>query len=877
MYVLIYFLSSKYMNTERYTISASKRLEEAQNLAIQQSNPALESIHLLSSILGSNESINRELLGRVGADVELFAKRSAEQLDKLPKASGQSWITLSGELNTVIVYADTLAKTMQDSYITEEHLFLALIEKAKSLDDIFKTFSITFAVYKKEVEALRGGEKVTSNDAENLYEALKKYTIDLVEMAKKGKIDPVIGREEEIHRTIQILSRRTKNNPVLIGDPWVGKTAIVEGIARKIVEGDVPDVLKNKRILTLDLGALIAGAKYRGEFEERLKSVLKEVEKSDGGIILFIDEVHTIVGAWNQEGSADAGNLLKPALARGAIKVIGATTINEYRKYIEKDQALERRFQQVMVDEPTITDAIAILRGIKDKYETFHGIKITDRAIVAAVELSVKYIPDRKLPDKAIDLIDEAAASVKMSSTSKPIELDKLEKEIRSLEIEREAVKAEKVQDAKIMNELEKTLAEMQEQFRTKLSKWQREKDLIISVKTNKEKIEALKNQALELERDADYAGVARIRYGEIPVLEKAIESVEQELGEIQKKGESFLREKVDIEDIATIIAKWTRIPVGKLVEGEGEKYLHLFERLASHVVGQDKALKLVSEAIARNKAGLSDPEKPIGSFLFLGPTGVGKTETARALAEELFNDPHAMIRIDMSEYGEAHTVARLIGSPPGYIWHEEGGQLTEAVRRKPYSVILFDEVEKAHRDVFNVFLQILDDGRLTDGKWRTVSFKNAIIIMTSNVGTHLISSLSSERRGAGGEVENPELTKGIMSELKNYFRPEFLNRIDDIVVYNPLSEGVLSGIIDILLQDVTRLLAEKHITVTYDESLKNSLIATGYDREFGARPLKRAITRMVINPLSTMILSGELTEGMSIKLGIQNDKLILK
>jgi ATP-dependent Clp protease ATP-binding subunit ClpB len=514
---------------------------------------------------------------------------------------------------------------------------------------------------------------------------------------------------------------------------------------------------------------------------------------------------------------------LKPALARGAIKVIGATTIAEYRKYIEKDQALERRFQQVVVDEPTIEDAISILRGIKDKYEAFHGIKIMDRAITSAVELSVKYIPDRKLPDKAIDLIDEAASSVKMSSTSKPIVLDKLEKEIRSLEIEREALKTEAIQDPKIMNELEKNLAEKQEEFRTKLSKWQQEKDLIISVKTHKEKIESLKNNALELERDADYAGVARIRYGEIPVLEKEIDSIEQELSDIQKKGESFLREKVDIEDIAEIIAKWTRIPVGKLMEGEGEKYLHLFERLSSHVVGQDNALRLLSEAIARNKAGLSDPEKPIGSFLFLGPTGVGKTETAKALAEELFNDPHAMIRIDMSEYGEAHTVARLIGSPPGYIGHEEGGQLTEMVRRKPYSVILFDEIEKAHTDVFNVFLQILDDGRLTDGKGRTVSFKNTIIIMTSNVGSRLIETTSDEK----------ELTKNIMGELKNHFRPEFLNRIDDIVVYNPLSESVLSGIIDILLQDVTHLLAEKHIIVSYDESLKTEIIATGYDREF--------------------------------------------
>jgi len=707
----------------------------------------------------------------------------------------------------------------------------------------------------------------SAQDGENLEEILGKYTIDLVELAKAGKIDPVIGREEEIRRTIQILSRRTKNNPVLIGEPGVGKTAIVEGIARKIVEQDVPDTLKNKRILTLDLGALIAGAKYRGEFEERLKWVLKAVEKSEGDIILFIDEVHTIVGAGNVEGGADAGNLLKPSLARGTIKVIGATTTNEYRKYIEKDQALERRFQPVMVDEPSQEDAIAILRGLKDKYETFHGIKITDRAITGAVELSVKYIADRKLPDKAIDLIDEAASSVKMSSTSKPVELDRLEKEIRSLEIEREAIRAEKVQDPKIMEELEKNLSLKQEEFRTKLAKWQKEKDLIISVKTNKEKIESLTNEALISERNMDYTAVARLRYGEIPALEKTITEIESELREIQSKGESFLRERVDIEDIAEIIAKWTRIPVGKLVESDREKYLHLFENLRTRVIGQDEALRLVAEAIQRNKAGLSDPEKPIGSFLFLGPTGVGKTETAKVLAEELFNNSQAFIRIDMSEYGEAHSVARLIGSPPGYVGHEEWGQLTELVRRKPYSVILFDEIEKAHRDVFNVFLQILDDGRLTDGKGRTVSFKNTIIIMTSNVGSRLIETTT----------DKTELTKGIMSELKWFFRPEFLNRIDDIVVYNPLSEAILSGIVDILLRDVTALLAEKHITVQYDESLKKELLLEWYEQEFWARPLKRAITRLVINPLSTLVLSGEIGEWSDITLATKEGRLIVK
>ncbi|MDD2565618.1 MAG: AAA family ATPase [Candidatus Gracilibacteria bacterium] len=876
------------MNIEKFTISASKRLQEAQNIAVSNGNNTFESAHLLLAILEAPDSINNEILSRLGINGELLRNEVNDFVAKLLRVSGgQSQITASQELNQVLAYSDNLARSMQDSYITEEHLFLSLIEKASSLSGVFKTYLITFSDYKKEVENIRSGEKVTSNDAENIYESLKKYAIDLVELAKAGKIDPVIGREEEIRRTIQILSRRQKNNPVIIGDPGVGKTAIVEGIARKIVENDVPDNLKGKKIMSLDMGALIAGAKFRGEFEERLKAVLKEVEKSEGGIILFIDEVHTIVGAGGQEGGGDAGNLLKPALARGQIRVIGATTINEYRKYIEKDQALERRFQPVMVDEPSIPEAISILRGLKDRYETFHGIKISDKAIVGAVEFSSKYIADRKLPDKAIDLIDEASASVKMSSTSKPVELDTLEKEIRFLEIEKEAIKNEKSGDKLRLEEIEKELANKQENLRTKVSKWQKEKDLIAKIKENKEKIEKLKLEAEDFERNFDYQAVARIRYNDIPALEKENIEIESDIEENKKKGETYLKDRVDIEDIASIVSKWTGIPVGKLVEQEKEKYLQLFERLNKKVIGQNEALKLVSEAIIRNKAGLSDEKKPIGSFLFLGPTGVGKTETAKALAEEIFNDKNAFIRIDMSEYMESHTVSRLIGSPPGYIGHEEGGQLTELVRRKPYSVILFDEIEKASRDVFNVFLQILDDGRLTDGKGRTISFKNTIIIMTSNIG-------SQEFAGEGGQIgfdvesegedtkkpkivrDFPKIKERVISHLNKFFKPEFINRIDDIIVFNALDKETLDGIVDSLLQELVDILKQKHIKISFTKNLKDYLIKVGFDPIYGARPLKRAITKYVINELSSKLLSGEILEGSEIELDVEGEKLVV-
>ena len=852
------------MNIEKFTSQARSRLESAQMLAIGERNTTVEPIHLLGAILDDSDSLIQHILQKIGIDIANLIQQVTTQLTKLPQSEWDPQTTLSSELIEVIAEAEKIMKSMSDNYITEEHLFLATLRRARSLKEIFMKYQIEEKKVEKMIQELRQGQKADSPESESKYQALEKYTINLVEQARKGKIDPVIGREEEIRRTMQILARRSKNNPVLVGDPGVGKTAIVEGIARKIVEGDVPDTLRNKTLLTLDLGALIAGAKYRGEFEDRLKTVIKEVTKSEGDIILFIDELHTIVGAGNQEGGADASNLLKPALARGEVKIIGATTLAEYRKYIEKDGALERRFQPVIVDEPTHDDAIAILRGLKEKYEVFHGIEISDSAIVGAVELATKYIPDRKLPDKAIDLIDEAASSVKMSSVSKPVELDKMEKEIRTLEIEREALKREKswVSDEN-KEKNERKIAELREIYSAKIAKWQKEKDLITKLKSNKESIDVLKIEAINLERQSDFNNVARIRYGEIPALEKESEIILQELNDLQKKGESFLRERVDIEDIASVIAKWTGIPVGRLVETEREKYLHLFERLREHVIGQDDALEKVSQAILRSKAWLSDPDKPIGSFLFLGPTGVGKTETAKALAEELFNDPHAMIRIDMSEYMESHAVARLIWAPPGYIGHDEGGQLTEAVRRKPYSVILLDEIEKAHPDIFNVFLQILDDGRLTDGKWRVVSFKNSIIIMTSNAIRELPNDISHDEK---------EREKYIRLTLQKHFRPEFLNRIDDIVLYNGLSESMLESIVHIFLRDIEKMLWDKNIEVTWSESLIRYLVTIWYDPEFGARPLKRAITREIMNRIATEIVADRIHAGQHIVIEYKND-----
>ncbi|MCD5385106.1 AAA family ATPase [Candidatus Gracilibacteria bacterium] len=839
------------MNIEKFTINASKRIEEAQNLANKQKNNSILPIHLLYSILTSNDSIVKEILLEAGIDLQILTSNVKKEVEKIPTINGNYQLILSNELNNVFIEAEKIADINKDQFVTEEHLLLALIEYSDNkTKDILKTFGIEYTKIKEIIENIRNGEKVTDNDPESKMNALKKYGIDLIALAKEGKIDPVIGREEEIRRTLQILSRRSKNNPVLVGEPGVGKTAIVEGIALKIVNKEVPENLINKRLVNLDMGALLAGAKYRGEFEERLKSVIKEVEKSNGQIILFIDEIHTIVGAGASEGQGDAGNLLKPSLARGALKLIGATTINEYRKYIEKDSALERRFAKVIVDEPSLNETLAILRGIKDKYEAHHGLKITDKAVEAAVELSTKFIPDRQLPDKAIDLIDEALSSVKMKSISKPMEVEILEKELRTLEIELEAKKAEK-EDEEIINKIEKSIASKKEQVNVINSVWKKEKDLIDELKKLREDIENLKIKADNFEREGNFGEVAKIRYFEIVEKEKDIEKVSEKLVELHKNGKSFLRDKVTEEDIAEIISKWTGIPATKLLETEKEKLLHLEDYMKKKVVGQDSAIIAVSNAIRRARAGLNEAGKPLGSFLFLGPTGVGKTETAKALSEIMFNDKNAFIRIDMSEYMEKHAVSRLIGSPPGYVGHEEGGQLTEAVRRKPYSVILFDEVEKAHPDVFNTLLQVLDDGRLTDSKGRTVDFKNTIIIMTSNI-----------------KEEN----------LKTFFRPEFLNRIDDIVKFNELDENVIIGIIDILLENVSKLLKEKGINVKFNDNLKKYIAKTGYDQEFGARPLKRAITNTINNQLSVKLLNEEIKSGDKITLDLdQKGNLIIK
>ncbi len=852
--MLIYLLTTKIMNMEKFTLNSSKRIQEAQDLANKSGNSAISPLHLLFVMLSSPDSLVKEILLEAWVDIQLLAWNIRKALESLPKVSWAYQLTLSPELNQVFVEAEKIADRMKDQYITEEHLFLALIEYSDAkTKDILSAFGITYQNILSIVENMRNGEKVTDNDPENKMNALKKYWIDLVERALEGKIDPVIWREEEIRRTLQILSRRTKNNPVLVWEPGVGKTAIVEWIALKIANKEVPDNLKWKKIITLDMGALLAWAKYRWEFEERLKAVVNEVKKSNGNIILFIDEIHTIVWAWASEGQGDAWNLLKPELARGDLRLIGATTINEYRKYIEKDPALERRFAMVIVDEPGKDEALAILRWIKDKYESHHWIKITDPAIEAAVELSIKYLPDRKLPDKAIDLIDEALASVKMSSISKPVELETLEKEIRTIKIELEAKKAEKDTPKEKIEELEKNLASKEEEARSLESAWKKEKNLIDELKSIREKIDSLKIEAENYEREGNFWKVAEIKYGQIPELEKKIDETEKKLDELHSHGQNFLREKVTAEDIAGIISKWTWIPTNKLLETEKEKLLHLEDILKKRVVGQDKAVTAVSNAIRRARAWLNEENKPLWSFLFLGPTWVGKTETAKALAEQLFNDKNAFIRIDMSEYMEKHAVSRLIGSPPGYVGHEEGGQLTEAVRRKPYSVILFDEVEKAHKDVFNTLLQVLDDGRLTDSKWRTVDFKNTIIILTSNIWSHKIQELAKDNK------DSEEILKAIEPELKGHFRPEFLNRIDDIIVFNPLGENVIKQIVDILLQDLAKRLKERNINVTFSDNLKKHLMNVGYDREFGARPMKRAITNVISNQLSTKILSWEL------------------
>ncbi len=870
------------MNIEKFTINASSRIAESQDLANRNKNPEITWLHLLYSMLQSEDSIVKEILLDLWVDLMILKANIKKELDNLPKIEWNYTLNLSHELNNILNEAQSIAQNYKDEFATEEHLLLSIIKNwSDKIKTILKSFNITYDEVLKVIEKFRNWEKIRDNDGENKLNALKKYWIDLVDLARKWKIDPVIWREEEIRRTLQILSRRTKNNPVLIWDPGVWKTAIIEWIARKIVEKEVPDNLLHKRIISLDMGSLLAWAKYRWEFEERLKAVIKEVEKSNGNIILFIDELHTIVWAWASEWQADAWNLLKPSLARWALHMIWATTINEYRKYIEKDAALERRFASVLVDEPSVEDTLAILRWIKEKYETHHGIKISDSAIVASVELSVKYIPDRKLPDKAIDLIDEALSSVKLNTISKPVDLDILDKKIRSLEIELEAKKTEMgtgtkkevpVPEKDNLDKLRQEIASKKEEYTRLESTWKKEKDLINWSKEIREKIEVLKQKSKDFEREANFAEVAKINYGEIPALEKEIVEIDNKLEEIKKSGKSYLRDKVEVEDIWEIVSKWTWIPVTKLIESEKEKLLKLEDILKQTVIWQDKAIIAISNAIRRSRAGLSEEWKPIWSFLFLWPTWVGKTETAKALALNLFNSKEAFIRIDMSEYMEKFSVQRLIWAPPGYVWYEEWWQLTEAVRRKPFSVILFDEIEKAHPDVFNTLLQVLDDGRLTDSKWKTVNFQNTIIILTSNIGSQKIQEMIEQKK------TYEEINKEVLGELKNHFRPEFINRIDDIIVYNPLDKVMLEKIIDLLLENVAKILSEKNIKVSFDKKLKDYLISVWYDIEFWARPMKRAITSIVLNELSNYLLKWEIVDWDSVTLSVENDKLkILK